>query len=108
MSPKPSQNEDEFIAREEAEKKRKLALTQVKELAQAEKQTLKDLHYMHCPKCGMQLHTIGYHGVEVDKCFNCHGVWLDDGELEKLAGKDKDGYWARMLRFFARKEFGRD
>ncbi len=102
---KPSSAEEEYIAREEAEKKRRLALEQAKAMAKAERQKLKDLHHMHCPKCGMQLQEIAFHGVSVDKCFSCNGVWLDDGELEKLGGKDKEGYFRRIIGFFGRKDY---
>jgi Zn-finger nucleic acid-binding protein len=30
------------------------------------------------------------HGVEIDICPKCRGVWLDRGELEKLLGAAKD------------------
>jgi uncharacterized protein len=105
MAHKPSSSEEEYFAREDAEKKRKLALARVKELAAAERKQLRELHHMRCPKCGMELSTIAYSGVEVDKCWSCHGIWLDDGELEKIAGKDKEGYWSRMFKFFAKKDF---
>lgn len=103
MTPvRPSSTEEEFFAREEAEKKRKLAVDKAKELAAKEKEELKKLHYMHCPKCGMELTEIAFRGVLVDKCFACHGLWLDDGEIEKLAGED--GTWAKVFGFFSRKE----
>lgn len=81
---KPSQTEDDYFAREEVEKKRKLALQQQQETAQKEKDQLKQLHFMKCPKCGMDLHAITKGKVVVDTCFNCHGVWLDAGELERV------------------------
>jgi len=34
----------------------------------------------------MQVKTIL--NVEIDICQNCNGIWLDKGELEKLAGID--------------------
>ncbi len=86
---KPSSNEEEFIAREEAIKKQKLALEQTRQLLSKERKELKELHYMHCPKCGMDLHTVIFRGVEIDRCFHCHGTWLDAGELEKLAAHEK-------------------
>jgi dTDP-4-dehydrorhamnose 3,5-epimerase-like enzyme len=55
---KPSSTEEEYFAREEIEKKRRLALKQADEMATAEKNRLKALHYMHCPKCGMKLQTV--------------------------------------------------
>src|SRR4051812_22940392 len=81
---KPSNTEDEYFAREEIEKKRKLALKQAEELEAKQKRELKALHFMKCPKCGMDLHTLKKGAIELDTCFNCHGVWLDAGELEAL------------------------
>ena len=65
---------------------RKLAAEQKKSLAQAERDKLKQLHQMRCPKCGMELKEIEVRGVQVDRCFSCNGPWLDAGELEKLGG----------------------
>ncbi|UCH89521.1 MAG: zf-TFIIB domain-containing protein [Thermoplasmata archaeon] len=43
---------------------------------------------MNCPKCkeDMQIKTIL--NVEIDICPACKGIWLDEGELSKLAGID--------------------
>lgn len=81
---KPSNTEEEYFAREEIEKKRKLALQQAAETAAKQREELKQLHYMKCPKCGMDLQTIQQGKVELDTCFNCHGVFLDAGELDAL------------------------
>jgi uncharacterized protein len=81
---KPSSNEEDYFAREEIEKKRKLALQQTQALAAHQREELKALHYMKCPKCGMDLHTITRDHIDIDTCFNCHGVFLDAGELEHL------------------------
>jgi len=89
MSPiKPSSTEEEYFAKEEAEKVRKLQAEQLKEMSEDERGKLKEQHYMHCPKCGMDLTTLVFRGVEIDKCTSCNGVWLDDGELEKLSGEE--------------------
>jgi uncharacterized protein len=85
---KPSTQEDEYFAREDIEKKRKLALEQSRETAQQQREQLKALHHMKCPKCGMDLHTLRKGSVEIDTCFHCHGMWLDAGELEKLLADD--------------------
>lgn len=99
MSPiKPTSSEEEYFAREEAEKKRKLQADQAKEMSAAEREEIKKAHYMKCPKCGMDLMTIEHRGVEIDKCTACSGVWLDDGELEKLAGDE--GFLGGVLGFF--------
>src|SRR5574338_505744 len=39
----------------------------------------------HCPGCGDPLHrTASGHGIEIDACARCGGIWLDAGELEHL------------------------
>jgi Zn-finger nucleic acid-binding protein len=38
-----------------------------------------------CPQDGTALLALHYRGVEVDHCPQCHGVWLDRGELKRLA-----------------------
>jgi Zn-finger nucleic acid-binding protein len=37
-----------------------------------------------CPICEDQMKVMDRHGVEIDLCPNCKGVWLDRGELEKI------------------------
>lgn len=79
-----SQNENEYFAQEEIEKKRKLAIKQREELEKQQREEQKKLHHMKCPKCGMDLQTLHRGTVEIDTCFHCRGVWLDEGELEAL------------------------
>jgi uncharacterized protein len=40
---------------------------------------------MQCPVCDDKLREIEKYGVMVDICPSCKGVWLDRGELEKIA-----------------------
>jgi Zn-finger nucleic acid-binding protein len=37
-----------------------------------------------CPVCHDRLKEVPRHGVLIDVCPRCRGVWLDRGELEKL------------------------
>lgn len=37
-----------------------------------------------CPNCQSGMKTIDREGVQLDMCPQCHGVWLDRGELQKL------------------------
>lgn len=40
---------------------------------------------MKCPVCSeMHLIMSDRHGIEIDYCPQCRGVWLDRGELDKL------------------------
>ena len=45
--------------------------------------------YMRCPRCGEEGRLMRHHvsymkPVEVDRCQQCHGIWLDDTELDAL------------------------
>jgi len=58
-------------------------------LSAKEREWLKELHYMKCPKCGMNLVEIEYRSIKVDRCSACEGVWLDKGEMKAVADLDK-------------------
>ena len=45
---------------------------------------------MKCPNCNETLVMAERHGVEIDYCPNCRGVWLDKGELDKILDKAAD------------------
>ncbi|PTL79126.1 zf-TFIIB domain-containing protein [Vitiosangium sp. GDMCC 1.1324] len=104
---KPSSTEEEYFAREEIEKKRKLAIQQSQSMAAQQREELKKLHYMKCPKCGMDLQALKRGDVEIDTCFNCHGIFLDAGELDRLQKQmahEKDGKWmGAVLNLFKNK-----
>lgn len=91
MVRKPSELEEEYMARMEYEKRKKFEEEKHKRLAEDEKKRLKDLHHMRCPKCGMELIEIDYKGIKVDKCSECEGIWLDAGELETVSKLEKSG-----------------
>ena len=40
---------------------------------------------MICPNCSSEMIITNKLGVEIDHCPRCKGVWLDRGELEKIA-----------------------
>jgi Zn-finger nucleic acid-binding protein len=42
---------------------------------------------MKCPTCQVDLVMSERHGVEIDYCPKCRGVWLDRGELDKIIEK---------------------
>jgi uncharacterized protein len=81
---KPSKPEDDYFAAEEVEAKRKLAFHQGQVLAEQEREALKKLHYMKCPKCGFDLHALDAGTVHLDSCFNCKGVFVEAADLEKV------------------------
>jgi Zn finger protein HypA/HybF involved in hydrogenase expression len=89
MVGKPSEREEEYFARMEFQRKKKLEEEKQKKMADGEKKKIKELHYMKCPKCGMELIQIDYKGITVDKCSRCEGIWLDAGELEAISKIEK-------------------
>jgi len=88
---KPSEREAEFIAKMEFEKRKKIEEEKHKKLAEDEKKKLKELHFMSCPKCGMELIEVDYKEIKIDKCSECEGIWLDAGELEAVSKLEKTG-----------------
>jgi uncharacterized protein len=91
MPKKPSESEEEYFAREEAEKLHRLHQEKLKAETSKQREDQKALHWMKCPKCGYSLETLRWRTVDIDKCFSCGVIVLDDGELEKLAGKEEAG-----------------
>lgn len=91
MVTKQSEKEEEYFARLEFLKKKKIEEEKHLKLAQKEKDGLKQLHFMRCPKCGMELIEIDYKSMKVDKCSECEGIWLDAGEFEAVSKLGKTG-----------------
>lgn len=94
MTDKPSRNEDEYFVRQEAEilQKRRAELAQGQ--AEAERRT----HYMKCPKDGYDLESRQFHGVAIETCSHCGGMWLDAGELDAMSRhEDHRGLLGRVF-----------
>jgi Zn-finger nucleic acid-binding protein len=49
----------------------------------------------------MDLITVDYRDIKIDKCSACSGVWLDAGELEQVAQLEKSGL-DRLFSVFSR------
>jgi Zn-finger nucleic acid-binding protein len=43
---------------------------------------------MTCPKCGAPMRQHKRNGVTIEQCTECHGIFLDRGELEQLIGAE--------------------
>ncbi len=93
-----NQNLTPNLSRQEIAKRRREARERHSAMAAKERDELKKLHWMCCPKCGSSLTEVQFRAVKVDKCFTCGGVYLDDGELELLTSKP--GWFESMMRFF--------
>ena len=89
MPIRPSEKEEEYFAKIELERRKMIEEEKIKKLAEDDRKKLKELHFMRCPKCGMELGEVDYKGIRIDKCFQCEGIWLDAGELELVAKLEK-------------------
>jgi len=64
-----------------------------------EAEELRELHFMHCPKCGSTLNSLDLEGITVDKCPQCEGIFFDRGELDELLLKkaeERRGVFRRL------------
>lgn len=61
----------------------------------------KALHHLHCGKCGSQMDTQIFKGIEIEVCPSCGAVLLDPGELEQLVGDDESGVVQTITDFFS-------
>jgi uncharacterized protein len=94
MTEKPSRNEEEYFAKRDAE----LLRQQRDALRQTAVAAERRSHYMKCPKCGYDLITGDWHGVQIDQCTNCHGIWFDAGEAQSVLAHPEPSLIARALR----------
>ena len=85
---KRPQPEKEYFGKKDVVKMKKLAEEKRQAIAKEELGRLQKEHYHHCPGCGLELEDITFKGIHINKCFNCGGVFLEAGVLEKLCGKE--------------------
>lgn len=95
----PSNPEEEYFKREQIEKLRKARREADAQLAEDAKVEAKKLHWMRCPKCGMELTEVEFRGVQVDNCFSCGGMFLDAGEAEKILAFEEPSALNKMFGF---------
>ena len=101
---KPNKLEDEYVWVQEMKQRMANLAKDQQAKSQAEKQQLKDTHWMHCPKCGQKLASETCGAVEIDVCPSCKGVWLDMGELGAIVeGAGQGSFFHKCLRII-RKE----
>ena len=90
---KPSRNEDEYFAQQNAE----LLKKHRDQAAAAAQAAERKSHYMKCPKDGYDLTSSEYHGVQIETCPHCGGMWLDAGELDVISHEERPALLTRVL-----------
>ena len=93
MTEKPSRNEDEYFVKQDADLIRRHKAQADAAALDAERKT----HFMKCPKDGHDLASSVYHGVQIETCPHCAGMWLDAGELDAVAHEDRPAFFTRVL-----------
>lgn len=76
---KPSRNEDEYFARQNAD-----LIKEMRAKLDADRKKSELQLDLECPRCGVALVETESEHVKIDTCPKCKGVWLDAGELEQL------------------------
>jgi hypothetical protein len=97
MVKKPSSTEEEYFAREEAKRKELAQIRQEQESAAKAREARRGW----CPGgCDAKLVEEAFRDIAIDRCPECSGVWLDPGELDKIATDDA-GVVRGFFNFFA-------
>lgn len=99
---KPNIIEDQHVREHELKRRLEHLEAEQQATAAAEKDRLKELHWMRCPKCGQKLATENYRAVEIDLCPSCRGLWLDANELETIMANDS-GFLQSCLNILGRR-----
>jgi len=81
--------EDQFFA----DRDRQL----VERMQQASAGTVDAATRGRCPRDGQTLTKVRHLDVVLDECPACKGMWLDKGDLDKLAQRESSGWLARFL-----------
>lgn len=96
-------DEDEYFRKLDQEAKARLRQKLEAELSAKEAEERKQLHFHKCGKCGSDMDTIAFRGIEIEQCPNCGSVLLDPGELEDLAGADQTSVFTSFFGMFGSK-----
>ena len=99
LKQKPPTREDEYFAKEERERLERLRAQKTEQEEREERDRQREQHWMRCPKCGSQLVEETHHSVQIDVCHSCHGLWLDQGELEQITSQEA-GFASGFLKWF--------
>jgi Zn-finger nucleic acid-binding protein len=90
---KPSKNEEEYFALRDAELLRRQREAAEAAALEAERRS----HYMKCPKDGYDLTSSAFHGVQVETCPHCGGMWVDADEIAAIAHEERPALLTRVL-----------
>lgn len=93
-------DEEEFFHKQDQEAKARLKAKLDAQQAEADRAERKKLHHHKCGKCGADMQTHAFRGIEIEECPACGAVLLDPGELQQLAGEDNTGVLSSFFSMF--------
>ena len=89
--------EDEYFAREEAQRKELARIRRERE----EEEAARAARVGTCPRgCPTKLAEETFQTIRIDRCPTCRGVWLDPGEIDQIAS-DNAGLLRSAFDFLA-------
>ena len=98
---KASKTEDEYFAREDAERLRKLHAEEMARLSAKDKEVLKKQYGGRCANCGALMVPERIQGATIQHCLNCGGAFLDRGTWEFIhAHAEPHSVMASVLNWF--------
>lgn len=93
-------DEDDYFRKLDQEARAKLKAKLDGDQATSEKAARRALHFNKCGKCGADMRTEVFRGLEIEICNECSAVLLDPGELEQLAGQDSTAVFSSFFSMF--------
>lgn len=80
-----------------AEREKKIIEKLRGELSKGQIEAVRKFAVDRCPRCVENLVQEEKLGVVMDRCPKGHGIWLDDGELGALAGRERDSWIGKLF-----------
>lgn len=93
-------DEEEYFHKQDQEAKARLKAKLDEQQAEAARAARRELHHLKCGKCGADMKTFAFRGIDIEECTECKAVLLDPGELQALAGADRTDAFASFFSMF--------
>ena len=101
MSNDKNQQEEDYFRKQDQEKLRAMREESDRKKAEKEAEDRRQRHHFKCGKCGSDMVTQIFKGIEIEVCGECNAVLLDPGELEQLVGEDESSRIRALAEFFS-------
>ncbi|MCF6265530.1 MAG: zf-TFIIB domain-containing protein [Desulfuromusa sp.] len=88
---------DAWEERKKALENEYILRTEQENLAKMKQKAIETAALGHCPKCGKAIEPTVFHGVPLDQCPGCGGVWLGPNDFKILAAKDHRSWFERWF-----------